>query len=198
MNPRLYKVLASVIMGLGLIVLLFFRNYNGTWMPHPLLIFGLGLAVYILGFVLVRRAGRNEIKFKRERLLKERETIKSNSTKQIQIKLAETKILDNNYHKEVNYSPELTEWILMPGYFNQYQSFKKNKKQHISQTVLQYTDIETGEKYFSPVLNNDSKVVLFHISDQDLGTIYIDEKHDFKYYFDIEELISKINNTKSK
>ena len=185
-------------MGLGLIVVLFFRNYSGTWMPHPLLILGLGLALYITGFVLIRRVGKNKVKFERERLLKERDTIKSNSTNQIRVKLAEAKILDNDYHTEEHYSPTLSEWMFMPDYFNYYQSFKNKKKQYITQTVLQYTDKDTGEKYFSPVLNKDSKVVLFHISDQDSGTIYIDDKQDFKYYFDIEELINKINAVKNK
>lgn len=197
MNPKIYKILAYVIMGLGLLVVLFFRNYNGTWMPHPLLIFGLGIAVYIIGFVLVRRMGKNEIKFKREKLLEELESIKSNATRQIQVKLTETKLLDNDYHKELNYTPELSEWILMPDYLNYYRSFKNNKKQYITQTVLQYTDNDTGNKYFSPVLNHDSKVILFHISDQDLGTIHIDENQDSRYYFDIEELMNKIASTNS-
>ena len=122
-------------------------------------------------------------------MLKERDIIKSNSTRQIKVKLIDAEILDNTYHTESDEQPSLSDWMLMPNYLNYYRAAKNNEKQYVTQTVLQYTDIKDGKKYHSPTLNKESKSVEFLINENDTGTIFITKDSD--YYFDIEDFLKK-------
>jgi len=93
------RILAWVSFGAGVIILAFFRNYHGTVIPYPWLIYVFGILCFICGFLLLRKtptANENKMYEKAKAFIND---LKENGDR-LAVELNNCEIKENHYYQE--------------------------------------------------------------------------------------------------
>src|SRR5947208_3412816 len=93
------RILAYFLFVLGLITVSYFRNYSGEVIPHPSLFYLVGLALFIAGFLLLRRVRMSpdpKIQKQIGASIKELKTL----GEKIEVDLSQCEIKEHNYIEE--------------------------------------------------------------------------------------------------
>ena len=184
------RILAYFLFGLGLLTITFFRKYSGEFIPYPFLFYLAGLAMFIVGLLLLRNTPTSK-----ELILKKQiEDLKANSDK-IYVDLLQCEIKENNYTEEQDKLGK-SNGLLTYGFEQEIQLLdalsrpKRNfEEAQINQTVIiyNYQNNRTGkaEKFVSRIINKDRITLSFYLEKQNNTTLYVDKVNRDRYYFDL-------------
>lgn len=173
-----------MICGIGLVVYLFFREYDGSLIPFPLLFWLLGIAMIAGGAFLIRYSYRNaedEADVKRKSAMR-----KFTHTSEVaDISFAECEILRNDYVHEVDRNTHRARaWDALV------DETRNTERQKVSQNVLVVHHIINGQKhrFYSHTLNMDHDTLLFKLDMKKQTKLYFNKNNPDEYYLDLEFL----------
>jgi len=173
---------------LGILTYLFFRHYNGSFIPYPIVWYFGAILMILIGILLIKSAitkGNKEIE---DNFKKEIEKFKLNSEK-IPVDLNNCLIKTNNYteqiEKESGYRAQTLDAL--------YDSSKNVESVNVYNAVLIFETEINGqkEKFYSPTINKEEITLRFLLDRQKETFIYVDKGNRKRYYFDIEFLDDK-------
>lgn len=184
------RILAWTLFGIGLLILTFFRRYNGNVIPYPWLIYVSGILCFLIGFYLLRKTPtttENKILEKAKALVKD---LKENGEK-LMVDLDACEIKENHYYQEPDNFKNATDIELVTATDLVYLYNKFNSPPTDNQTLQSVAVFKTNYKgkdrtFYSPTIAKDKDNLLFKFLAQKKTTIYIDKNDSDKYYFDIE------------
>ena len=191
------RITAYILLGLGAIVFIFFREYKGKMIALPGIYMGLGLMLSLAGGYILIRQKRSKRQRAYTLLVAATEELKSNGMR-VTVHLDQCEIRENNYREarelpEQNYFvEEYGIWpdLLSSNAFSDAATNEQNVTVHQTVFIFNY-DIGTGLKRFvSPVLPFDRTTLLFKLGRQTETTLYIDRSNSNMYYFDLEFLLA--------
>ena len=174
-----------ILIFIGILSYLFFRNYSGTIVPYPFLWFIIGIVVAIIGIILfLGSKSRREKRIEKSNVLKIR-WLKENG-RRITVGFDDYKIVSNKYYEE-RYSNESFGWRAQM-YDAVYAGENSMETTTISQSRIVYEDKRTKQTYVSPLILEEETTLRFLLYKQKYITIYKDEYDADLYYFDLEFL----------
>jgi hypothetical protein len=192
------RILAYILFGLGFLTLTFFRNYFGTSIPYPSLIWIIGLAMFIGGWQVLRWTPTLKSQKDNETIKRIIDDLKTNGEK-IKIDFSKCEIKENNYLEQKVIDPtgkylSLKEegdsdysivQALAPKYFR-----NRTDIVQVNQSVLIYTQERQGnkEKFISSILPFEKVTLIFKLDTKKITILYVDKNDRNKYYFDMEFL----------
>lgn len=175
------RILGLLLIVIGVLTYLFFRNYNGNILPYPTLWFFVGIILAIIGLRLFVTSKSQKQKSFESELYAQIDTLKQHG-KVIIVNLKDCEIISSNYFKEIpksnNYRIQAWDSIL--------DSSNAVKNVEINQSRIVYKDKD--EVYISSIINKDKVTLSFTIENYGQTNIYVDNNDKSLYYFDIEFL----------
>ena len=192
------RIAAYSLFVLGLLTFTFFRYYTGRIIPHPFLLWFLGLTMFLGGYLLLRYTPSAKDQAARQQLRQMIGALKANGEK-IRVDLRSCEVREHNYTERRN--PAADESLLMtltaPGtlhsLLNQLEDKDYGKSmREVVQSVLifPYANSRTGqaEKFISQVISKDRVTLSFYLDKQQHTTLYIDKTDRNLYFFDLDFL----------
>lgn len=178
------KIIAScLVILIGFMTYLFFRNYSGELIPYPAVWQFTGLFLFFAGFLLIGLSKGD--KTNRQRFKAELDRFKLTADK-IKVDLNSCKIRSNSYSQQIPETKDSRSMLLDA----MYDSNSNIRNVEINQAVVIFeTDINgQREQFISPPINKDAITLSFLLDKQKETYIYIDRDNRSKYYFDLEFL----------
>jgi hypothetical protein len=188
------KIAAYALFILGFLTIIFFRHYAGQIIPYPSLFWLLGLAMFFVGYLLVRYTPSTKDQAARQHLRQMIVDLEANGEK-ITVDLTDCEIREHSYseHRET-YGRDSLFLSLTGGPGIQYLLNELEDETHgtgianITQCVLifHYANARTGqtEKFISQVISKDKVSLSFYLDQQKATTLYVDKTDRSHYYFD--------------
>jgi hypothetical protein len=175
------RAFAYILIGVGLILLIFFDRYTGTFIKNKGLILGGGLVSLIMGaIILLSRTARE--KFIARQYKKRIEGLKKSGEK-IKVDLSGCQIKSNDY------SVEQDDVGLVD---TQAFSVVDGKEIPYVQSMDVYQSVliskQGAETFISSIIPLEKITLLFKLDNQKTTFIYVDRSDRSKYYFDVEFL----------
>jgi hypothetical protein len=175
------RAFAYILMGVGLILLIFFNRYTGSFIKNKGLILGGGLVSLIMGaIILLSRTARE--KFIVRQYKKRIEGLK-NTGEKIKVDLSGCQIKSNDYSAEHDVVG------LVDGQaFNVVDGneIANVQSMEIYQSVL--ISKHGAEIFISSIIPLEQTTLLFKLDNQKITFVYVDRSDRSKYYFDVEFL----------
>lgn len=94
------SIIGVILIVLGLLSLLFFRNYRGEYISYPLIWNLGGIFILLIGFWLIKKVVSRKDKEMEEEIVREKEKFKQNVEK-ILVNFDNCKIKSNNYTEQI-------------------------------------------------------------------------------------------------
>jgi hypothetical protein len=185
MKISFIKAIGIIMIIIGLLILLFFKQYSGVLIPHPVVGFVLGLLLMISGYLTFKK-GSAQWYEKNEENIKARIQEFRRKADKVRVDLNACEIKTNSYSEQVdkvkNYKAKAFDTL--------YDSDKGIENINSNETVLIFETEKYGEKehYYSPVIYKDEITLRFMLDKQKETYIYIDKENRGNYYFDLEFL----------
>lgn len=178
------KTPGYILIGLGGVTYLFFKNYQGGVIPYPSLFYALGIATFAGGFGLLFLASKNHIKKINRYSHNEIDDLKHNGER-IPVNFSQCEIKENNYSEEVekNYSDSKSLGLLT-GHTNNIEIVSRNQ----SVIVYEASNGSRIDKFVSPVIPKDKATLMFLLDAQKQTTLYVDKTNSSRYFFDLDFL----------
>lgn len=192
------QILACVLIGSGILLVLFFRKYSGNLIPFPYLFYIGGLGLFISGFLLLRYTPAIEELSFQKRISEAIEDLKLNGDK-ISINLEQCELKEHNYSEDHDVSGSSNEMLgLVVEHYAPIlgviaHSTESNfEKVNVVQTVLiyNYYNNRTGEteRFISRIIPKDKITLAFYLDNQKQTNLYVDKANRGRYYFDLDFL----------
>jgi hypothetical protein len=182
------SIIGVILIVLGLLSLLFFRNYRGEYISYPLIWNLGGILILLIGFWLIKKVVSRKDKEMEEEIVREKENFKQNVEK-ILVNFDNCKIKSNNYteqiEKDKNYRVKTLDAL--------YDSSKIIEYIEVNSAIIEYETKINGKnvKFYSPTINKDEITLRFYLAKQKETYIYFDKENINNYYFDTEFLLDK-------
>lgn len=179
------KAIGIIMIVIGLLILLFFKQYSGVLIPHPVIGFVLGLLLMISGYLTYKKGLAQWYEKKEEDINARILELKQKADK-VRVDLSVCEIKTNSYSEQVdkvkNYKAKAFDPL--------YDSDKSIENINSNEAVLIFETEKYGEKehYYSPVIYKDEITLRFMLDKQKETYIYIDKENRSNYYFDLEFL----------
>jgi hypothetical protein len=179
------RLLGIVLIIIGILTYLFFRNYTGNFLPYSTLWFFVGIILVIIGFRLFITSKSKHVQQLEKSFQEEIDRLKHYGEK-INVDFKDCEIISSNYYKEVpkssNYRVQALDSI--------YDSSRSVENVEINQSRITYQDKNLSYDYIfiSPLINKDNITLSFTLDKYKKTTIYVDKKDKSLYYFDLEFL----------
>lgn len=179
------KKLGIVFIVIGVLIYLFFRNYEGNFVSHPILWFFIGITFIIIGFILIVTS-KSKFESKLEKSFQNEVDRLKESGDRIKVDFKDCEIISNNYYKEVVKSSSYRVQALD----SLYDSSRAVENIEINKSRITYQDKNLSDDYIfiSHLINKDKITLSFTLSKYKKTTIYVDKKDENQYYFDLEFL----------
>ncbi len=188
------RILGWTAFGIGLLILTFFRRYNGNVIPYPWIIYISGIICFIAGFFLLRKTPTNSANKLYEKAMVFINQLKENGER-LTVDLDKCEIKENHYVQEPDAYRNASEFEIITAtdliyLYNKFNT--QTSDSQVYQSVAIYKTIYKGKEqtFYSLTIAKDKVNLLFKFSAQKTTTIYIDKTDLNKYYFDTE-FISK-------
>jgi len=183
------RILAWTLFGVGLLILTFFRRYNGNVIPYPWLIYVSGILCFLFGFFLLRKTPTTNQNNIMERAKAFVNDLKENGEK-LTVNLDNCEIKENHYYQEPDNFKNASDLELVTANDLIYLYNKFNYVPTDNQTYQSVAVFKTNYKgqertFYSPTISKDKDNLLFKFGAQKTTTLYIDKSDSEKYYFDI-------------
>ncbi len=182
------RVIAYILFAIGFVIIAFFRNYHGTIIPYPFVIWLIGLSMWFFGWRVLRYGEKFKQLREDEKQKKFIDDLKENGEK-IQVDLTQCEIKENDY-SEMRLPDGRREADLSDFEAESYSESSGEKLTEIDQTVFIFKHLHNGieEKFYSPVIprtGDDLKIKLYL---HKTTTLYVDKTDRSKYFFDLDFL----------
>lgn len=176
---------AFLLIALGLVMIVFFWTYSGSFLTYPWIGVFAGIAFLIGGFRLLNSIDDSVVTNSKVMTSRHLSSFKENAVK-VKVNLDECEILTNNYVKEN--SPSDYNSVSIFDLFNSNDA--SNGNQELSQSVIVYKKELNNAiiTYYSPVVYKDASTLRFHMGSQKHTYIYINKDNPESYFFDISFL----------
>ena len=189
----LLRILAGILFIAGLVILLFFRNYHGTVIPYPFLIYLGGIALVGTGVWLFRASFRS-LGAREEKEIENRKAEYKRGS-QLIVDLTKAEVVQNDYEKEVENRMTGVNSIDMRimGLDSLVDETRNTKIVKVHQSVIQVEAEHNGKRYklSSPVLNIDYATLMFKLYAQKQTTVYFRSLETRDYYIDLDFLFTQ-------
>jgi hypothetical protein len=189
------RIVAYLLFVLGFLITTFFRNYTGSVIPYPFLIWVIGMTFFFGGWLLIRTTPTTKEKKDNEQKAQRISALKANGEK-IKIDFENCEVKENNFLEEKE-KDNLGNYSSTSSPQNDYdvvdaltQRGKKLVTVQTNQSVVVYKQIKNGktEMFRSPVLSYERTTLLFKLDMHKETILYVDTLNRNNYYFDLEFL----------
>ncbi|MBZ4190435.1 hypothetical protein [Niabella beijingensis] len=192
------KILAGLLLGLGILTATFFKYYNGTVIPYRSVFLIAGMVMSVSGLLLFRSAPSAKEFREQQRLLKLLKDLKATGER-IQVDLTACELKEHSFYEEkqryghenpllsFGFEQDIQAWNALGG-----QGIRNVKQVQTKQTVLLFErqNPMTGktEKFISQIVPKDRVTLQFYLDQQKTTTLYVDRENRTLYYFDLDFL----------
>ena len=178
------SIIGIILIVIGVLVYLFFKNYHGELFSYPILWFFAGITLIWLGFYLIRKSKSESNQKVKDSYKKTISKLKECGLK-IPVEFRDCEIIANKYYQEIAKSKNLK----IQAWDSLYDPGSNVKIEEVNQSRISYQDKAKNEQIFiSPIIYKD-EITLSFILEKHIGTsIYIDKNNPKVYYFDLEFL----------
>jgi hypothetical protein len=180
------RVSAYILIGLGIVVFLFFRYYSGTLIPYPFLMWLLGIGMIVGGLIIITKIASKEDASDMENMNSLIKELKETG-EMINVEFADCEIKSNNYteERERYRNSKIQAWNAIGG-----DADKNVKQVDIHQSVIVYNHKQNGEveTFYSRVIPKEKITLMFLLSSKKNITLYVDRDDRTRYYFDLDFL----------
>jgi hypothetical protein len=192
------RIIAYLLIVLGLLTIIFFRKYSGELIPYPFLFWLIGLAMFLGGLIFLRYTPSSKDISVQQQIAKFIEDLKEHGER-IQVNLTECELRENHYIEEKEKYGHKNE-LLTLDIEREIQglnalaggSMRNVEQVQIKQTVIIFSklNIRSGqtEKFISRVIPKDKITLSFYLEKQKQTTLYVDKSNRERYYFDLDFL----------
>lgn len=177
------NILGIILIVVGVILFLFFKNYNGSLLPYPTLWFFVGIILVFLGIRLFASSKLKIVKESEKSHLSEIKRLKENGEK-IFVELNDCEIVSSKYQMELPQSRNYRVQALDSLYDNN----KSVDTVEINQSRIIYKNTDIDRVFTSPLIDKDKITLTFTLSKHKSTVIYVDRLDKDLYYFDLEFL----------
>ncbi|NOU59614.1 hypothetical protein [Marinifilum caeruleilacunae] len=179
------RIVGIILIVVGVLLYLFFRNYDGNFLPYPTLWFFIGIILAIIGFKLFVTSKSKTEKEIEESYQSEIKRLKENGDK-ISVEFKDCEIVSSNYHVEL---PKSSNYRVQ-AWDSLYDNGKSAENIEINQSRIIYKNenSEDNNVFISPLINKDEITLSFRLSNYKSTVIYVDKLDKDLYYFDLELL----------
>ncbi|MNE18322.1 hypothetical protein D3C80_1113530 [compost metagenome] len=189
------RIIAYILLGVGLLILMFFRDYKGTMISFPFIYSLCGLLLCVLGCVLLYLQKKRKALHVHNQYKETIEDIMQHGQK-VKVDLNQCEIRENNYCEEreryaadglfatLSVAQDIQALNLLTNATRNVENVQVNQ----SVIIFHYDYGGRLERFVSPVLPIDRTTLLLKLGRQKETTLYIDHNNTRRYYFDLEFL----------
>lgn len=188
----LRRVAAYSLFAAGVLLIAFFKGYNGHIVPHPVIFWAVGFAFFIAGFFIIRSLPQYKSGAEYRKFMREIEDIRSNGMP-VRVELSRCEIKDHTYIEEafpdkgpsaMSFFTHLEEYVKE---WDRVTYHKADGQKEICQSILKYTCDYCGasKTFISPVIRKDKATLIFLLDNQKETVVYVDKNNADRYYFDV-------------
>ncbi|MBA3898908.1 MAG: hypothetical protein H0X62_01665 [Bacteroidetes bacterium] len=185
------RILAYILFAFGFIIIAFFDNYRGKFIPYLFLIYFVGLGLFLIGMYLLRKTPTIKDQKLNQKVKEQIEYLRKNGSI-IKVAPSICDIKENNYvtEKEKYGNDNFLTTLDLERNIQMWNSFSNSKKNvekiKVNQTVIifPYKD----KKFISRVLPFDRITLLFKLDNKKEINLFVDKQNNDCYYFDLDFL----------
>lgn len=190
------RILAYCIFAIGILIILFFRSYEGEMIPYPVVFIVLGVFMLIVAYIILRRMPVLKSQLEHLKRMHDISDLKANGIR-IDVNLADCEIRDNSYQAipEADAGTGFPEGIGdLEKYFEVLDNLKNpvrdRKLAEIHQSILIFKTIYNNRsmRFISRVLPKDKATISFLLDNQKRTALYVDKTDPTRYFFDLDFL----------
>ncbi|XZF15113.1 hypothetical protein ACTHGU_03180 [Chitinophagaceae bacterium MMS25-I14] len=188
------RILAYSIFALGILLIVFFRAYEGDMIPYPVVFIIIGLLMMVVSYIILRRLPQLKAKHDYHRLMLEISDLKARGDR-LKVNLAACEVKDSSYFEEQEPAsgtgmPEgITDLERYVQVFNALKGpFTRPAAHEVYQSVLVYKCMYNGRQlqFISRIIPKDKTSVLFWLDNQKETVLYVDKTNPSRYFFDLD------------
>ena len=185
MKGKIKTIAGVLLIILGFLTYLFFRNYSGHLIPYPVVWNFAGILLLIAGSLLINSGLTRRDKADDKKYAAEIDSFKLTADK-IKVDLNSCEIRSNSYSQQISKAKDSRSMLLDA----MVEPNLNIQNIEINQAVLVFeTDIlGQREQYISATIYKDPATLSFLLDKQKETCIYVDRDNRSNYYFDLEFL----------
>lgn len=195
MSKKLKYIVGGILLVIGTISDIFFfgtegsGGYNGTVIPHPLLIGFGGIAVWLVGFWLIKSAMGADAKKGKSKMTTLEEDLKANGDI-IKVNVADCVIMGGSLVQEVVVEGNNAVEAYAALADTDYMATGEARVENTAMSVLVCEQEYKGKKrkFTSPNIHKDKTTLSFLLAGQKTTNIYVDKNDENRYYWDLNFL----------
>lgn len=180
---KLLSLLGYLLVTTGILGTLFFRHYNGSLIPYPILWYLGFAAIGIAGFLLIYLGLKKSIRKEVEEYISPFELIKANGYRIIP-DFDKCEFKSGSYTRETDDEENVWMSLIDPSFVD--LKLDKRTSEHVLRSYIVYTDILDGEKhrFISQSFPTELTNLKFHTMNNKL-LLWVDKRDHRKYFFEM-------------